>query len=202
MDCNPLAPQGAAEGLFESLPLCLACDFNVDPCVWLALQHHRGRIFVADEIVGRNTTTQEMIEETARRGYLRWGAGVIVYGDPAGRARSTAAGASDYQLMRDAGLTRQRVPRSHPPVRDRVNAVNARLRDAAGAAHLFLAGKCRALRRDLLRVRYQPGTANIDKASDPSLTHASDALGYFLAAEYPIVRSPRGPESVWNVLNR
>ncbi len=210
-DSSPLA---AAEGeaqpsehgkqvdLLPDLPLCLACDFNVDPCVWLLLQHHRGTVFVADEIVQRNTTTQEMIDEFERRGYAAHPAGVIVYGDPAGYARSTVAASSDYQLLRAAGLGRQRVPRSHGPVRDRVNAVNTRLRDASGRAHLRIHQRCRTLRRDLLRVRYQAGTATIDKTSDHGLTHATDALGYFMIVEYPIVRGLRGPESVWNVLSR
>ena len=188
--------------LSSSLPLCLACDFNINPCIWLVLQHHHGAIFVADEIALRNTTTQEMISEFQRRGYHRHTAGVIVYGDPAGHARTTSASVSDYQLLRSAGLTDQRIQRSHPPVRDRINALNARLRDAEGTRHLFIHPRCRFLRRDLLSVRYQPGSAAIDKTSDTSLTHATDALGYFLAVEYPIVHPARGPEPLWNVLQR
>ena len=200
-DSESSAEQNSAL-LNPSLPLCIACDFNVDPCIWLALQHYRGHVYVADEIVQRNTTTQEMIEETCRRGYRDHPAGVIVYGDPAGHARSTVGAGSDYQLLRDAGLDQQRVPRHHAPVRDRVNAVNARLRNSSGKSRLTIHPNCAALRRDLLRVRYQPGTATIDKTADRDLTHASDALGYFMVAEYPIIRGTRGPESIWNVLKR
>lgn len=194
--------QEHAPTLSPDLPLCIACDFNVAPCVWLAIQHHRGTVYVADEIVLRNTTTQEMIEEILRRGYHQHPAGHIIYGDPAGHARSTVASTSDYQLLHNAGFSNQRILRCHTPVRDRINALNARLRDAAGKSHLFIHPQCRTLRRDLLQVRYQPGTAAIDKTSNTNLTHPTDALGYFLVVEYPIVRPVRGPESVWNVLKR
>ncbi|HUX06325.1 MAG TPA: phage terminase large subunit [Acidobacteriota bacterium] len=200
-ESNPLVAQGG-ERLEPSLPLCIACDFNVDPCIWLLLQHHGGVVYVADEIVLRNTTTQEMIDEALRRGWGRHPAGAIVYGDPAGHARSTSASASDYRLLSSAGFGNQRVARRHAPVRDRINAVNARMRDAGEVTRFFINPRCRALRRDLLRVRYQPGTANIDKVGDPALTHASDALGYFMVIEYPIVRPSSRTESVWNVLGR
>ena len=197
---NPVASGGG--GLEASLPLCIACDFNVDPCIWLLLQHHGGVVYAADEIVLRNTTTEEMIDEALRRGWGRHAAGAVVYGDPAGHARSTSASASDYQLLRAAGFGDQRVRRGHAAVRDRVNAVNARMRDAGGGTRFAMHPRCRALRRDLLRVRYQPGTANIDKVSDAALTHASDALGYFMLIEYPIFRPSSRTESVWDVLER
>jgi hypothetical protein len=32
------------------------------------------------------------------------------------------------------------------------------------------------------------GSGEIDKRADPKLTHISDALGYYVAKEYPIVK--------------
>lgn len=180
------------------LPLCLACDFNVDPCVWLLLQSAGGVIYVLDEIVGRDTNTPEMIDRL--RGMKRyWNHRPLhVYGDPSGKARVTAASMSDYVLMRRAGLASQRIARKAPPVKDRVMAVNARLRSGDGKVRLFVHPRCKALIKDMEWVRWREGRSEIDK-SNGELTHASDALGYFIHYEYPLRRPAAGAVRVADV---
>ena len=56
------------------LPLCLAADFNVNPMVWLIIQHEGGRIFVLDEIVlAEADTGQAALEFLSRRPEARAG---------------------------------------------------------------------------------------------------------------------------------
>lgn len=214
---------GGAGRIVRHLPLALACDFNIDPCVWLVVQHWRGAVFVADEIALRDTTTQEMIEEFFARGYGGHPSGITVYGDPGGRSRTVSSSMSDYELLRRAGLRQQAVAKAAPAVRDRVSAVNrllrggrdgTKLRRGAGAEtasaeprrvfpftrpesaasaeanpRLLVWQGCKCLIRDFERVRWQEGGSVPDK-SDRELTHASDALGYFIDQVYPI-RSAR-----------
>lgn len=201
-DVSPLDPRGAAL-LVEGLPLCLACDFNVDPCCWLAIQHRSRLVYVALEIVLRDTSTPEMLAEFRARGLHTFPSGVIVYGDPAGNARSTVASSSDYAILRDGGLARQNVARAAPEVRDRVHAVNALLRGDAAGPKLFVNPACVTLIRDLERVKWKEGATGVLDKSDRELTHASDALGYFIHREYALTK-PKAPRrmKVAEVLRR
>lgn len=185
---SPLAT-GEESQISPHLPVCVCCDFNVDPCCWVILQHYRGVVWVADEIILSETSTQEMIAECRQREYLKHEAGVIVYGDPAGNARNTATGGSDYALIRQAGIKNFNVARRAPSVRDRVLSLNYLLDDGKGNQNLFIHPQCSALIRDLERVTWKEGSSiSIDK-SDLSLTHASDALGYFVHKEFAVDRS-------------
>ena len=187
---SPFDPQGR-ERLLPSLPLCLLCDFNIDPCVWLIAQHRGGVIYVADEIVLRDTDTPEMIG-AFREKYGQWLGNTIVFGDAAGKTRTTTASKSDYELMRAAGFRNFCVPRANPAVKDRVSAVNARLKSGDGTVRLFVHPDCKMLTEDFEWVIWQPNTSVLDK-KNPDRTHASDGLGYLTHAVYPIRRPRPGP---------
>jgi hypothetical protein len=188
---NPMDQAGRKEIITE-LPLCITCDFNIDPCVWLVVQHFRGTIYVADEIVLRDTSTLEMLEELESRGYKRHRSGLIVYGDPSGNSRRTVASQSDYSLMREAGLDRQNVARSAPSVKDRIVLVNSRLREREDGAVIRIHPRCKNLIKDMERVKWQVGAVGVLDKRDLELTHASDALGYFVHREYAVRRKPPG----------
>ncbi|MBI5238425.1 MAG: hypothetical protein HY887_08405, partial [Deltaproteobacteria bacterium] len=119
----------------DSMPINVCCDFNVDLCVWELVQTEGNRINVFDEIALRNTNTLEMGRELLRR-YGGHGKGIVVYGDAAGGARSTA-GKSDYAILAQLGFNDQRIKKTNPAVKDRVNAMNSMLENANGEARLF-----------------------------------------------------------------
>lgn len=204
--------------------LVWTADFNVDPCSSLIgqiedtttreemmLGRRSARLRVLDEIVLPDSNTPAVVRELFRRldsmtsgqgGQI----GVHVYGDPAGSARSSThvASASDWAIIRQAfGEQRRyrmvdRVERSAPAVRDRVNAVNAMLCNAAGERRVVIDPRCKELVRDLEQVGWRQdasgnATGDIDKR-DPARTHTSDALGYLIEAEWGI-RQAAGPRS-------
>jgi hypothetical protein len=176
-----------------ALPLRWAWDFNLTPMSSVVCQESGGEVRVLDEIVLPTSSTPEVCREFLER----WGhhfrgpsREVILYGDASGATAQTACGRSDYYMIRqffrglpDARLT-LRIPAANPPVRDRLNAVNARLLNAAGERGLFVDPACKELIADLEQVSYKPGTAQLDKESDPRRTHLSDALGYYVWYEY------------------
>lgn len=176
-------------------PACLACDFNVSPMVWLIIQHQDGQIFILDEIVLAEADTLQAALEAKER--LRKHPGPLeVYGDAAGQRRDTRqVGRSDYTIIKEVlPKARLKVPRANPAVKDRINAVNSRLRNAEGQARLFIDFRCRELIADLEQLTWLKGSQGgglVDK-SDPCRSHASDALGYFVAREYPIRGRVRG----------
>lgn len=122
---------------------------------------------------------------------------LYIYGDATGTQRKTSATRTDWQIVRDffgrhsdryrASL---RISKSNPLVKDRVNCVNAVLRNYAGQHRLMIDPGCKHLIKDLEQVcwkadPYGNPTADLDK-SDPMRTHVSDALGYMIAQEFPM----------------
>ena len=168
----------------KSRPIFVCCDFNVDPCVWILCQSDGHRVWVFDELVLRNTNTIEMGTELLKRyGAYLTSPGIVIYGDSAGKARSTG-GRSDLAILHELGFTRQRVKRSNPYVKDRVNSVNAMLRNTRGEVRLTHHPRCEYLRGDLTSVVWSDNF-DLDKR-DRDRTHATDALGYFIEFEFPL----------------
>jgi phage terminase large subunit len=78
-------------------------------------------------------------------------------------------------------------------VKDRINCVNARLCNSLGERRLFIDPRCRQLIRDLEQVTWKTdanGNPLVElNKSDPLRTHTSDALGYYIAQEFPMQAS-------------
>jgi hypothetical protein len=167
-------------------PVCWAVDFNVDPMSSLVVQMRNQEFFVLDEIVLKRAATEQACEEFERRfGTPR--VGIIVFGDASGAAMQTS-GFSDYQIIKKFFGSRSakvsyRIPTANPRVRERVAAVNARLRNVYGDVNLWVDPKCRELIADFEQVAYKEDSTEIDKDKDRRRTHLSDALGYLICQE-------------------
>lgn len=156
-------------------------DFNYDPFAVIIAQIRGNQVHVFDEIMMRGSSTDDVVNEIRLR-YPH--SRVVVYPDPAARQKKTSAGGkTDLSILMNAGFT-VKVRQSHTPVRDRVNAVNAKLRNAAGDRTLFISPKCKNTIDSLQRLTYKEGTSQIDK--DSGLDHMSDAVGYLTDYLFPI----------------
>ena len=88
---------------------------------------------------------------------------VTLYGDATGEARSTSS-RTDYELIRIFFRARSQfkleldIPRSNPPVRDRVNSVNLMLRNEAGEMRTRVHPEYRELITDFQEVTWKPGS--------------------------------------------
>ena len=118
---------------------------------------------------------------------------VHLYGDPAGGAKtSSSVHGSDWELVTEVlspvygDRLAEMWPRSHPPVRARINAVNTRIRTAGDEVSLFVSPRCRYTRTDFEGVVLKEGTGEIEKDKDGKLTHLSDGVGYYIAERWPI----------------
>jgi hypothetical protein len=131
---------------------------------------------------------------------------IHVFGDASGNQKRTAAADTDWTIIKTHFFAKwvgtyhptYRIQSSNPPVRDRVNCVNSRLRNTHGEPRLFVDPKCRELVKDLDLVAWSTDstgavTSEIDK-SDRARTHCSDALGYFIAQAFPL-KPLAGPQS-------
>jgi len=190
--------------------LCWALDFNVDPMTAIIAQHIHGKIHVLEELFLSNSNTIAMCERFEDRAniylpqYQAANGGaplpVTVHGDASAQARSTSS-KTDYDLIREyfrsRGQFRLRFdyPRSNPRVKDRVNSVNAMLRNADGCVRMYVHPVCKQLITDFHQVAWKQTSVNseLDKVTDKKRTHLSDALGYLVWQVAPINAFHREP---------
>ena len=175
-------------------PLVLCFDFNIAPGVAVICQEDAiGTAVIGEVWIPRNSNTPAV----CRKIRADWGhhqGPVTIYGDATGGARGTAKVAgSDWELVEadfrglwQGGHT-MRVPRSNPAERVRLNAVNSRLLASTGDVRLRVdPARAPHVVADLEGVQLLAGgSGEIDKRADPQLTHISDALGYYIAYEFP-----------------
>ena len=164
--------------------LHIGMDFNVNPMVCV-IAHRTGDVLtVIDEIRVPNSNTNEMIQEICRR-YPK--SKIFVYPDPAGSQRKTSAnGATDHTLLQNAGFV-LKAPRRHDPVRDRINATNARFCSADGQKRLFIHKTCKYTIESLDKHNFKEGTGIPDK--DTGFDHLFDALSYMVQYLFPIEKN-------------
>ncbi len=177
-------------GYEPDLPIGLAFDFNVNPMSVAMVHFFKDEIIVFDEIVMGTSITEDVCMEFRHR-YPNHSAGLIIYGDATGRRAGTRSTKNDYNIIEDClgdypGFE-MRVPVSNPPVRDRISRVNSMLMNVLRETKLYHSKKCEKLKDDFTKLRYKKGTNEIDKDKDLKLSHISDALGYAICYEYPVV---------------
>ncbi|HYB11693.1 MAG TPA: hypothetical protein VEJ16_18700 [Alphaproteobacteria bacterium] len=184
-------------------PLIFCFDFNVAPGVAVVAQEQRlpgmsegrtGTGVIGEVHIPRNSNTPAVCRKLAADWIDHVGP-VRCYGDATGGAGGSAKVAgSDWDLikaeLRPAFGQRLsfHVPDANPPERARINAVNTRLKSGDEAIRLMVdPTKAPNVVKDFEGVRLlSGGSGEIDKKADPMLTHASDALGYYVASAFPI----------------
>jgi hypothetical protein len=115
---------------------------------------------------------------------------VIIYGDPAGRAGEKHGHASDYTEMEGVlksnnwNVTRK-VKLAAPAIRDRQNAVRAKICNAAGERSLFVNPKKAVyVHKGLSTVQIKKGSTFLEE--DSEFQHITTAIGYCVDYEWPI----------------
>lgn len=182
------------------LSVVLGADFNLSPMSWHLGQTRADQWWWFDEIHLKNSHTQEASLELASRIEMLKAQGyaaepnLIICGDATSKAgQRAAAGQSDYDILKSV-LRSRRIsfrditPESNPSVKDRVNAVNTKCKDASGVNHLWLHRQnVPELKKDLERVVWKPGgNATLDEGPMKELTHASDSIGYPVTELTPV----------------
>ena len=173
----------------RSLPVRMGIDWNVDPECAVLFQFYREQpqIRVFDCIAlshsgGGDLLTERMVQ-TIRDKYPN--SEYIAYPDATGHKRGSSAMFSDIDLLIKGGF-KVKALKTNPLVIDRVNAVNKAL-----DGNLIIDPMCKELINDLEKTANKQGTREIDK-TNKSLSHMSDALGYAVHWELPIMKPTLG----------
>ncbi len=167
-------------------PLIFGMDFNVNPMTAVCCQVYDNKVYVWREAWLPNSHTKQMAEHINQQWSGRW----TIIPDSTGKAlKTSAAGKTDHQILRDHGFT---VPFVTNPFRmDRYNEVNALLEQE----RLIIDPSCVKLIKDLEQVSFKEGT-NLPCEKDLMLTHISDALGYLVHYAFPLAKIETGVSMV------
>lgn len=150
-------------------------------------------LYLLDEIILISAVSRQSALEFVERYRDHKNKHVLIYGDPAGRAGEKHGHASDYtdieDVLKEHGwkFTRN-VKKKHPAIKDRQNAVRAKIKTADGNVSLYINPKTAEWsHKGLQTVQLQKGsTFQEDQTND--YQHITTAIGYCVEYEWPIIK--------------
>lgn len=172
-------------------PLFIGMDFNVGKMAGVVHVKRSTNPHAVDEIVNAYDTP-DIIRQIKERYWLFDGNDyrkireIHIYPDASGGSRkSVGASTSDIALLRQAGFS-VHAPNSNPPVKDRINAMNAMFCNANNERRYYVnAHKCPTYAEGL---EQQVWNSNGEPDKTQGVDHANDAGGYFINMTYHIVK--------------
>jgi hypothetical protein len=165
-------------------------DFNFTPMSSAICVRRGDDIYCLDEIVLESATARQAAIEFCDKFKFHKNKSVIVYGDPAGRAGEKHGHNSDYTdielVLRNNGWRYTRkVKSAAPAIRDRQNAVRAKIMNANGKTSLFVNPLiCKYLHKGLATVQTMKGSTFMEQQTD--YQHITTAVGYMIDYEFPL----------------
>ena len=207
------APWGDARPNLDR-PLIVGCDFNFQPAphIWMIGQVGPFGFHDCIHWFGHLCEVEASTEHMAKMLLMRYPRFFYrIYGDATGNLGTTSnAGITDYNVIArelgeaGVGFTID-VDQHNPLVRDRVENMNARFKNALGEVRqTYDPQGCPEFDADLRVVGWkqtvQRGRGKLDNGGDVRRTHASDASGYAVFKLFPPTRRgsiiPSLPSSV------
>ena len=157
--------------------LRVGLDFNIQNTNCVIGVRDGNKLVIIDEITKMHDT--DAISQELLRRYPNQK--ILVYPDASGGNRSTNASATDISILESYGFTNMS-PRSNPPIKDRVSAVNALLKNGKGEVRLAISPCCRTLIECFELQAYDEKTGEPDKQN--GYDHILDCIGYLIWREF------------------
>lgn len=158
-------------------------------------------LYLLDEIVLTSAVSKQSAVEFVEKFKSHQNKHVLIYGDPAGKAGEKHGHASDYTdiegVLKANGWTYTRkVKPAHPAIKDRQNAVRAKICTADGHRSLFInpvtAPWCD---KGLATVQLQEGST-FQEDQKNKYQHITTAIGYCVDREWPIKTNTAGTRRI------
>lgn len=152
-------------------------------------------LYLLDEIVLTSAVSKQSALEFVEKYKNHQNKTVYIYGDPAGRAGEKHGHKSDYNDIEDVLRAhgwrfQRRVANAHPAIKDRQNALRAKIRTADGIASLYVNPKTAPwCNKGLSTVQLQKGSSFQEDQKNET-QHITTAIGYCVAYEWPVDRMP------------
>lgn len=165
-------------------------DFNYTPMSSGVGVRRGDALYLLEEIILTSAVSRQSAMEFVERYKDHQNRHVIIYGDPAGRAGEKHGHASDYTEIENVlrsnnwRFTRKVKPAA-PAIKDRQNAVRAKIQNAAGEVSLFVNTKdAPYTHKGLATVQTKQGSTYQEEETD--FQHITTAVGYMVDYEFPI----------------
>lgn len=160
----------------------------------VGVRRNNGKDFyLLDEIVLTSAVSKQAALEFVDKFKDHKNKHVLIYGDPAGRAGEKHGHASDYSDIEDVlraygwNFTRK-VKKAAPSIKDRQNAVRAKIQTADGVITLFVnpltAPWCE---KGLATVQLKEGSTFQEDQTN-KYQHITTAIGYCVDVEWPVIK--------------
>jgi hypothetical protein len=159
----------------------------------IGVRRNGNSLFLLDEIVLTSAVSKQSALEFVERFKDHKNKHVLIYGDPAGRQGEKHGHASDYTdiegVLKAHGWTyERRVKPAAPAIKDRQNAVRAKILTASGDTSLFVnpatAPWCH---KGLSTVQVKEGSTFQEDQSN-QYQHITTAIGYCVDREWPVIK--------------
>jgi len=166
-------------------PLRIGIDFNIGNTNAVIGIRVGDRAVVVDEVTGARDT--DALAQEIRRRYPDHR--IYGYPDASGGNRSTNATQTDIEILSSYGFSNQS-PKANPPIKDRVNNVQALLENGKGQNRLQIWQGCKKLIECLELQCWDEKTELPDKQS--GFDHLNDCLGYWLHRDFSMLHRNAG----------
>lgn len=197
---------GAAGRIYEDYSKANHTDARIEPherLMWMhdqnftplssAIGVRRGQdLLLLDEIVLTSAISKQSALEFVEKYKAHQNKHVLIYGDPAGRAGEKHGHASDYTdiegVLRAHGWSfTRKVKPAAPSIKDRQNAVRAKVRAADGTVTLYVNPLTAAwCDKGLATVQLKEGST-FQEDQGNQYQHITTAIGYCVDVEWPSV---------------
>lgn len=184
-------------------------DFNYTPLSSaIGVIRDVNHLYLLDEVVLTSAVARQSALEFCNRYENHKNKTILLYGDPAGRAGEKHGHASDYteivQVLTQYGWNvKRQIKNKAPAIKDRQNAVRAKIQNAAGNVSLYVnpvtAPYCH---KGLATVQLKEGSTFLEEDSD--YQHITTAIGYCVDYRWPItskketkINKPQGSRNHW-----
>lgn len=165
-------------------------DFNFSPMSSAVCIRRGNSLYVVDEVVLQSAVARQSALEFVHKYKDHKNRKLLLYGDPAGRAGEKHGHQSDYTelegvLRANGWEVERRVKPAAPAIRDRQNAVRAKIRNAAGKVSLFVnPGLAPYAHKGLSTTQTKEGSTFLEQDSEHQ--HITTAIGYLVDYEWPV----------------
>jgi hypothetical protein len=199
--------EGATGRIYEDYDRTNHTDARIEPHEQLMWMHDQNftplssavgvrrneGLYLLDEIVLTSAVSKQSALEFVDKFKDHQNRHVLVYGDPAGQAGEKHGHASDYTdiegVLKAHGWTfKRKVKAAHPAIKDRQNAVRAKICTADGHRSLFVNPvTAKWCDKGLATVQLQDGST-FQEDQKNKYQHITTAIGYCVDVEWPIVK--------------
>ena len=179
--------------VIQGEPLLCGVDFNVGNMNAVMGVKEGDKLYVFDEIC-KELDTDSLAKEIKRRYPTNK---IYVYPDASGAARNTTnASRTDISILEGYGFTSMAL-KSNPPIKDRVQTLQALLENSKGRVRMAVHARCKSLIESLELQSYDEKTGLPDKQNN--FDHLNDCLGYLVYREFNMIYSKAGARTGFRI---